>query len=455
MRSINIIYSYFLKNTSVFFFIFLIIFTIDRHHRYEVSTDQEKYGPFESDMAEYYSYLPSVFYQSSTDAAFNFKSNKRTIGMAIMFAPAFLVGDIIASHSGEKRNGYSAPYKWSVRWGSILVCIAGLLFCRKSLKLFFKDTVVTISLACIFFGTNLFFYTYCIGELPHCYLFFLYSVFIFCTLRLILHEKHSNIIWIGLIGGLITLIRPTDVIILLFPLLYKCKNLQDFKIRMKLFCYNYFLLTCSIILFLLPLVLQMITWKIYIGKFIYYSYTDERFFFTDPQIINFLFSYQKGWLLYTPMMIFSIAGILLAKKYLNDFFIFLILFTALSIYVLSCWWDWSFGGSFGCRAMVQSYSVLIFPFAVFVSWCFLLFEKVTKLKLILKTLLITLLFIVIQFNLFQTWQYRWIVIPWSGMNKKIYNYIFLKDNVTKEDLIYIYSIRTPPDVIKMKRGERD
>ncbi|MGZ4157932.1 MAG: hypothetical protein ACXVED_12455, partial [Bacteroidia bacterium] len=217
----------------------------------------------------------------------------------------------------------------------------------------------------------------------------------------------------------------------------------------------YFLLTCSIILFLLPLVLQMITWKIYIGKFIYYSYTDERFFFTDPQIINFLFSYQKGWLLYTPMMIFSIAGILLAKKYLNDFFIFLILFTALSIYVLSCWWDWSFGGSFGCRAMVQSYSVLIFPFAVFVSWCFLLFEKVTKLKLILKTLLITLLFIVIQFNLFQTWQYRWIVIPWSGMNKKIYNYIFLKDNVTKEDLIYIYSIRTPPDVIKMKRGERD
>ena len=235
MRSIHVIYSLFLRNTSICFFIFLMIFSTDRHHRYEVSTDPVKYGPFESDMAEYYSYLPSFFYQDSNDAALNFKKNKRTVGMAIMFSPAFFVGDILASHSGEKRDGYSAPYRWSVRWESILICIAGLLFCRKSLKLFFSDIIVTISLACIFFGTNLFYYTYCTGELPHCYLFFLYSAFIFCTLQLILFSKHSAIIWIGLIGGFITLIRPTDIIILLFPLLFKVGNFQDLKKRINLF----------------------------------------------------------------------------------------------------------------------------------------------------------------------------------------------------------------------------
>ena len=142
MFLIKNIFSHIYRNASLYFFVFLVIFTIDRHHRYEISSNSEKYGPFELDVAEYYSFLPKFFYQNNDSVIANFQKKKRTIGMSIMYSPSFIVGHILAEYSGEKKNGYSEPYRWSIRWGSIIYCILGLLFCRKCLLLFFEDIIV-------------------------------------------------------------------------------------------------------------------------------------------------------------------------------------------------------------------------------------------------------------------------------------------------------------------------
>lgn len=454
MKIFKTILSHILNNTSLYFFVFLAVFTIDRHHRYEATTNPD-IGPFESDVAEYYSYLPDLFYNGKDKIAQNVVNNKRTIGMAIMYAPAFFVGEIIAKHTGEEINGYSKPYQWSIRWGSILICIAGLLLCRKSLLLFFSDTIVLISLSSILFGTNLFYYTFSNGEMPHCYLFFLYSAFIYFTLKLILENKYRNLLWMGLIGGIITLIRPTDVIILFLPLILKVNSIKDLKERIIYFFKHPYFLFFTFVLFLIPIVMQMFVWKQFIGSYIYYSYNNERFFFNDPQIINFLFSYRKGWLVYTPIMLFSLIGIILSKKYLKDFFTFLIIYTLLTFYILSSWWDWAYGGSYGCRALIQSYAILIFPFAVFISWCFKAFKKRKVWRFVLRTLLLCILFLIIKLNLFQIWQYKYLIIHWSGMNKEYYKYVFLKKSLTHEELLYVHSIATPPDPDKMMKGDRD
>ncbi len=176
----------------------------------------------------------------------------------------------------------------------------------------------------------------------------------------------------------------------------------------------------------------------------------------DPQVINFLFSYQKGWLIYTPIMLFSLIGILLARKRLNDFFGFLIIFMTLNIYILCCWWDWGFGGSFGCRPLIESYAILAFPFALFINWCFSLFLKFSVGKVILRAFLVILLFLLIKLNLFQTWQYKYLIIHWAGMNEKAYKYVFLKEKLTNEQLIYLHnSLVIDFDVEKRKNGIRD
>ena len=454
IRIIKNICRYILNNSSLYFFVFLIIFSFDRHHRLEAGANPDM-APFEYDVAEYYAFLPALFYGNTEHIDQTFINNKRTIGMAIMYTPAFYVGDLIARNTGELQNGYSKPYRWAIRWESIIICILGLFICRKNLLLFFSDTVVTISLVCIFFGTNLFYYTYSAGELPHSYLFFLYAAFIFLSLKLILEDRYKNLLWLGLIGGMITLIRPTDALILLFPLLFKTGSLNKVKARITTTLKHPYILIVSFLLFLFPLILQLSIWKYFIGDFFFYSYKDEGFFFKDPQIINFLFSYRKGWLLYTPLMIFSFIGILLSKKYLNDFFIFLLFFTISNIYILSCWWDWSFGGSFGCRVLIQAYAIFIFPLALVISCLWNLFKTQKIQKSIFRIFVTTVLAIIIKLNLFQSWQYRWHLIHWCGMNEKAYKYVFLKENLKEGELEYIQTLVTPPDTYKMLKGERD
>jgi hypothetical protein len=456
MIKLEIINTYICKKATLIFFLIFLIFTLDRHHRFEFTTNKE-FGPFEYDVAEYYSYLPTFFYNSNTEFDLNCKKNKRTIGMAIMYLPAFISGDAIARSLNEPINGYSYPYQLSIRWWSICITFLGLWFTSKSLLMFFSEIVTGLTLTCIFYGTNLFFYTYSTGESPHSYLFFLYSIFLYFSFQLILYEKTKMLLFLGIIGGMIFLIRPTAGLIIFFPLLFKLYSYNDLKQRIRFIMFrNRFYFFGSAILFLIPLLFQMLIWYNYHGSPFYYSYIDERFFFDDPQILNFLFSFQKGWFIYTPIMIFSVFGLLLSIKNRKDYFIFSISFLIINIYILSCWWDWGFGGSFGCRTLIESYAILAVTFAVFIKWSFSLFNKLSFVKLIFRFFLISLFFILIKLNIFQTWQYKYNIIHWSGMNEKAYKFVFLKESLSQKEYLYLKdSLIKEVDVYKRKNGFRD
>ncbi|MEO8760956.1 MAG: hypothetical protein ABI388_06820, partial [Bacteroidia bacterium] len=320
MIFIKKISSFILKKPSLFLFLFIVIFTSDRYHRW-ASWISEEQGPFYYDIAEYYYFLPATFINHSFSADKNkdapapstYNISRRTIGMAVMYSPFFFISNQVAKTYGYLQDGYSLPYKWGIHWGSIIYSILGLWFCRKNLLLFFNETVTCISLICVFFGTNLFFYTYGCGEMPHCYLFFLYSVFIFFSLKWILKDSTKHLYFLAIILGLITLIRPTDILVALFIPLFKVSSLRDLSERFKFIIHKPVALLISFVLFSFPLIIQMLIWKKNIGHYFVDMYSDEHFFFSDPQLLNILFSFRKGWLLYTPMMVFSLIGLFIAK----------------------------------------------------------------------------------------------------------------------------------------------
>ncbi|WP_317897822.1 hypothetical protein [Aurantibacillus circumpalustris] len=453
MKYFKLLFADIVKRPSLYFFIFLIVFAIDRHHRFEASEDKN-FGPFSGDVLEYYTFLPEYFLDYRQVDGINFETNKRTVGMAIMYAPSFLVGHFISTITEDRHTGYTYPYQYCIRWGSIIYCFLGLFFCRKNLLFFFKEPIVLVALVCIFFGTNLFYYTFSTGEFAHAYLFFLYSVFIYATLKWILFKEIRFILLIGFLTGFITLVRPTGIIILLIPLLFNISSLDDFIKRLKLFFAKKGLLFFAPLLFSIPLLFQLLVWKLTKGHFIYYSYGKERFFFNDPQILNFLVSIRKGWLVYTPIMVFSLIGILLSRKYLKEFFILLCVFFCLNVYILSSWWDWAYGGSFGCRALIESYALLIFPLAVFIQFVWEFNAEKKWLNRSLLTSVLVVFYLLIEFNIFQTWQYKYGRIHWSGMNWETYKYIFLKD-ITTEEANYLNTRYTPPDADEMLEGKRD
>src|ERR1700744_354032 len=198
MEILKRIFSHIFQKPSLYLFVFVVIFTSDRYHRWAFWISDAE-GPFYYDIAEYYYFLPATFinhsFSGDEDAPppSTYNISRRTIGMSVMYSPFFFISNQAAKMGGYLQDGFSLPYRLGVHWGFIIYSILGLWFCRKNLLLFFTETITCIALACIFFGTNLFYYTYGVGEMPHAYLFFLYSIFIFCALKGMLKNSTKHL----------------------------------------------------------------------------------------------------------------------------------------------------------------------------------------------------------------------------------------------------------------------
>ena len=161
-----------------------------------------------------------------------------------------------------------------------------------------------------------------------------------------------------------TLIRPTEIIAVIIPLLWAVPlNKNGFSDRLKQIAnyYQHFLtaaLLAAMILFIQPLY-----WKLAGDQFVIYSYQDQGFSWLKPHVYKVLFSYRKGWLVYTPLMSIALIGFIpLWKKY-KMLISACLFFFLVNFYIVSAWDIWWYGGSFGQRALVQSYAIMAFPMA--------------------------------------------------------------------------------------------
>ncbi len=413
------------------------------------------------DVISYYAYLPATFiyFDTSLDFIDHYKGKhkfifwpsiapngkkviKTSLGLSILYFPFFLMGHLSALISGYDAGGFSAPYKFFLQFSSLFYLAIGLFYLRKVLLVFFSETATSLGILLTFFATNLMYYTAFEATMSHSYNFAMFAVFIYLTIKWYSLPTNKNTILLGLLSGLIVLTRPTNIIILLFFVFWDIKNPKQLKPRFNFLLKNTNKILLMAFMAFIVWLPQFLYWKMQTGSFIYFSYGDERFFFNDPQIINGLFSYRKGWLLYTPVMIFALFGILFLKKQASSFFLPVLLFTVFNIYIILSWWCWWYGGSYGLRAFVDSYAILIFPLVAIIDY----FYKRAKAKIFILTLSSILLF----HGIFQTMQYYYGAIHWDSMTKDAYRESFGKLHPTEN----YWKMLNPPDYEKAKKGER-
>ncbi len=416
--------------------------------------------PFIMDVNQYYSYLPALFKQH--DLTFNYNPNHVwltptpigrgvpmvTYGMSLFYLPFFAVASIF---SASNSTGYESIYAWAVHIGCIVYVLIGLYYCRKVLLHWFSDKVTAITLVVIFFGTNLFCYTLINSELTHSVLFFLISMFVYYVVRWYKSNQKKYFLVFCLLLGFITLIRPTEMSIAIFPLFIGITSFNQLKEKLSTIYNLKFFLIIGIILFLIPIFPQLVYWKIQSGQWLFFSYgNNERFFWLEPQFFNVLFSYRKGWLVYSPLMLFSLFGFIQLFKKNKAIFWSITIYFFINLYLISEWWDWAFGGAFGMRALVQVSAVLIIPLACFIQWFF----EVIELKYIKIAGYIIVGFFCF-LNLFQSNLYKHGIINYDGMTKEAYWFTFLKKNYSKEDLLYLETLVKHPDYAAMRQGKRN
>jgi hypothetical protein len=189
-----------------------------------------------------------------------------------------------------------------------------------------------------------------------------------------------------------------------------------------------------VILCLFP---QLLYWKWITGHYFFNSYVGEQFYWGQPHIIEGLFGFRKGWLVYSPIMIASVIGMFMLFRKGKEFAWPIFTLFSVYIYVIFSWWCWWYGGAYGMRAMIDIYPFLCIPFAVFIN-------RISPNKIVMGTLVF-----LVMWNCFRMFQYRRGVIHFDSMNKEAFVKGFFRIERTPELEKYFKS----PDYQAAMKGE--
>jgi hypothetical protein len=336
------------------------------------------------DAKGYYAYLPALFiYQDPTYSFIdameikyypedgshykNFKNkqkngkyvNKCFPGVALFYLPFFLISLMFAWLFQIPIDGYSLPFQMGIGIAHLFYLFLGFYFLSLFLNKLNYSKIKTWAIFSLFiFGSNIWYYTIYDHTVSHIFNFFLACVFIWSIQQWI---ESKNKRWIGVITAILAIFiisRPTNALMILFlPFIFFICN-ENYLVFLKENIKLKYIIQYSPVL--LILIIPPLLWKWQSDLWLVYSYNNEGFNFLSPNWNNFLFSYKKGWFLWSPLVfvVFNISLFFLFKQSLKLGFSFLIPFFIIT-YVLSSWWCWTYGSGMGQRAMIDFYPFII------------------------------------------------------------------------------------------------
>ncbi|MDC0303757.1 hypothetical protein OAL15_01975 [Flavobacteriales bacterium] len=410
--------------------------------------NEAMYGVIHADAQGYYGYLIAIFIEQSfdwekvissyADVYFNGggsdftvhtefgRINKYYAGTSLLMLPFFLVSCLGAWLFGFPIDGYSQPFQLGMMFSALFYSGIGMYFLSRffEAKGIKKGTSLAV-VVLVLFGTNLFHYSISEPAMSHAYSFALVSLFLFKVNAWLRSSGWRDLLWSSVVFGFIVLVRPVNGLVIfcvpfiaggLRPLLENIRETDALTKKIGI----------GVVVVFGVLIFQSIIYLAQVGKPLVWSYQDEGFNLMNPKVLNVLFSFKKGFFVYTPVAILGALGLALYTIKRPKAGVSLWLFLALIIYVISSWWNWYYGSSFGHRAMIE-----YLPFFAF-GIAYLLQESIKPLRIGI----IVVGLILIGVNLVQSYQYQKFILHWVGMDKSRYLEIFLKTDRKYDGIFY-------------------
>ena len=398
---------------------------------------------FDWDEGGYYVYLPSAFIYHDLGRADSLQRlaetyaparprvlglrhlpngntiSKYPLGVALGELPWFWGAHAYARLHGDPANGFSRPYQHSMMLAGLAYGLLGLWLLRKLLRRYFDDATTAWTLAGIGLGTNFFAYATYDAAMAHAVLFLWQAALLYCTARW--HETYGRrwALGIGLFLGLAVLCRPTEILYVLVPLAWGITSAAALRQRGALLWHHAGQLALAAAVGAAVLSLQLLFWHATSGHWLLYSYGNEHFDFLRPHIIDGLFSFRKGWLLYTPLVLLMLLGLGAAWRRVPAAVAPMLLLLPVLIYITFSWGEWWYGGGFSARPLVSVYPLLALPLAALLAQARQGRGRVLRLAVLL----------CIALNLWQTWQYA-AGILFNSNTEESYRRNFLRSSIS-------------------------
>ena len=344
-----------------------------------------------SDGSFYYAYLPTLLLDHDLDFRDEYAgllpegalkdqpvspsghySNKYAIGCAILWAPFFLAGHVLAlSLRALGRDialdGIGYIYQVPTMLGSLTYGFAGVLLVYGSCRRFFgrPASAAAAALACL--GTNVVYYMVIEPSMSHACSFFAVSLLLYLWLKYRPEPPLAGWICLGAAAGLIALVRLPDAMWAALPALdalFALRTRAVAAIRGYVKGLAAFGLTAAMVFS--P---QIAVWQALRevhAKGIYPN-AGGNFHWFAPDLLNILFSLKHGFFLWHPLMLFAAGGLFLLYRRNRIVASLSGLIFVCQLYVLGSWWGWTGGDAFGGRLLISSIPALTLGLAALID----------------------------------------------------------------------------------------
>ena len=266
-------------------------------------------------------------------------------------------------------NGIIQPYRNAIGLSTIFYACLTFLIIYRMLKDYVKKSLAIMTVLLFLLSTFLIYYIIFAPLMSTVCEAFMASLFIFLWLK---QRKSATIfryLILGIAGGLLIFVRPTLGIFLLLPLIDVSRGIisslrrKNWAASKRICCLSFALLT-GIVVGAIPL---LFVWKALYGEWIV---SFSRYFprLSSPHILQVLFSWRHGLISWSPIILFSLLGlIILSFKHKDIGFGFISIFL-ITLYINASQKDWWGGGSFGARRFTSLAAIFCFGLAFFIQW---------------------------------------------------------------------------------------
>jgi hypothetical protein len=273
--------------------------------------------------------------------------DKYSLGVALLMSPFFFAAHGLSVAAGWRADGFAPLYQAFAALAGLVYGWLGVLVMARALERRFDPRVVTWTLVGIVFGTNLFHYFTWESLYSHAYSFFLIAVLVAAVPAWHAQPTIARTLSLGVVAGLVVLVRPTNACSALFVPLYGWQGFRAFWRRMPQ-------MAAAGIVAAALFGLQLAYWHWATSRWLVFSYQGERFVPLSPKPLHVLVSFKKGLFVWAPILVPAVIGLWAARKdRLRSEFLGTATVLMVQLWIVASWWCWWYGVSLGHRAFTD------------------------------------------------------------------------------------------------------
>jgi hypothetical protein len=347
-------------------------------------------------------------------------NNHFSVGPSMLWAP-FLVpvhlGMSVLNRLGlgVQANGFSKPYVLTMAIATALYGFLGLWLSFRLACFYVDERWALLATLGMWFASSLPIYMYFNPSWSHAQSVFIVACFLWHWHHTRKERTFGQWIVLGLISGLMLDVYYANIALLIIPLLESLASYwseararqHDWRATRRLFAANILYCFATVVAFLPTLISR----KIIYGHVLELGYGGSAVWhWKSPQLMNVLISSDHGLLVWTPIVILAVVGVLLFLKYDRKSAAYLIGGLVAFYYLIASDPCWDGISSFGNRKFLSLTPFLVLGLSIFFSE----FARFLKNRCVAMTMAGALTAVLITWNLAFIFQWGTHMVPSRG-----------------------------------------